>query len=72
MTREVAAPKCPSCSIAGLDHIISQNSEQQHGSGDAWFQIASCDACGHIYGVFAKITNPITPKLPNFPRPGNY
>jgi hypothetical protein len=67
MTKEVAIPKCPGCNIAGLEHIYSHDSEQKHGSGDAWFQVASCASCGHIYGVFAKITNPITPKLPSFP-----
>ncbi|PXZ46789.1 Uncharacterised protein [Pseudomonas putida] len=65
--KKLAEPKCPSCSAVGLNCIVSQDSVQQHGSGDAWFQVAHCAECGHVYGVFAKITNPITPKFPSFP-----
>jgi uncharacterized Zn finger protein len=66
MSNEIAEPKCPSCDVRGLDKIVSHDSEQQHGSGDAWFQIASCASCGHVYGVFAKITNKIIPKIPGY------
>ena len=68
MTEKFAQPKCPECKVEGLKHIYAHDSEQEHGSGDAWFQVATCLACGHVYGVFAKITNSITPSHLPFPR----
>jgi len=52
----MAEPKCPSCGVQGLDHIVSSDSAEKHRSGDAWFNIAHCDECGHVYGVFNKVT----------------
>lgn len=49
-------PKCPSCSIQGTKYIVSKESEEQSRGGDAWFNIAHCSECGHVYGVFAKTT----------------
>jgi hypothetical protein len=60
MTNEVAAPKCPECKISGLEHIVSQDSDQKGSKRNAWFQVVSCDECGHIYGVFAKTVNAVS------------
>lgn len=59
-------PKCPSCAVVGITHIISSDSEEKNGVGDAWFNIAHCDECGHVYGVFAKVVNNATTKIPKF------
>ena len=50
----MAEPKCPSCSVQGIDKIVSHESTQQSRSGDTWFEVVCCDNCGHVYGVFAK------------------
>jgi hypothetical protein len=63
MSEEVAQPKCPDCKIQGVEYIVSTDSEEQHGSGAAWFNIAHCSKCGHIYGVFTKHTTAPSPKL---------
>ncbi|ARP90293.1 transcriptional regulator [Bordetella genomosp. 9] len=55
MSNEVQ-PKCPSCDVKGIDHITSADSAQQSNGGDAWFNVAYCNECGHVYGVFAKRT----------------
>ena len=61
----MAEPKCPKCNVEGGSYIISQDSEETSGSGIAWFNIAHCSECGHVYGIFAKTTNPPpAPKLP--------
>lgn len=48
-------PKCPSCGVIGVDKIVSTESEAKSKGGDAWFEIAHCDDCGHVYGVFPKV-----------------
>lgn len=48
-------PKCPVCKIVGLNYIVSAPSDEESKGGDAWFNIAYCSECGHVYGVFAKI-----------------
>ncbi len=55
-----AQPKCPSCEIQGLKYIVSTESEEKAKSGDAWFDIVHCSSCGHVYGVFNKVSNPPT------------
>ena len=40
--------------MIGLDHIVSRESKQTHKGGQGWFNVVICDACGHVYGVFAK------------------
>ena len=54
--RQVAAePKCPQCSVIGVEHILSRKG----GSGTAKgkqsilspFNIIYCNECGHVYGV---------------------
>lgn len=51
---DMAEPKCPECSISGMEHIVSQDSKERARDQRAWFQVAYCNNCGHIYGVFAK------------------
>ena len=47
-------PKCPSCEVIGTEFIVSTESNQVNGHDEAWFEIAHCSECGHVYGVFAK------------------
>ena len=48
-------PKCPSCSVAGTDHIISRKAGSGSARGKQFvlapFNIIFCNACGHVYGV---------------------
>ncbi|MFJ7585615.1 hypothetical protein ACIQXT_29035 [Bacillus cereus] len=37
-------------------NTLSKDSVEESRGGDAWFNIAHCDNCGHVYGVFAKTT----------------
>lgn len=60
----VAEPKCPSCLVQGIQYVIASESQSKTGNGDAWFEIAHCSQCGHVYGVFAKIIH-----APTFRRP---
>ncbi len=49
-----ADPHCPECRIEGMAHIVSRESRERSRSRDPWFIVVHCDACGHVYGVFAK------------------
>jgi len=60
----MAEPKCPECQIEGIEHIVSKDSVERAKDNHAWFQVAYCDGCGHIYGVFAKHTIPAGKKGP--------
>ena len=64
MSQDVSEPKCPECKIQGKEYIVSVESEQESRGGDAWFNIAHCSKCGHVYGVFAKIVRSPTPPRP--------
>jgi DnaJ-class molecular chaperone len=48
-------PKCPSCSVVGLDHIISRTGGSGGSRGKQFvlapFNVIFCDSCGHVYGV---------------------
>ena len=48
-------PKCPSCSVVGMDHIISRKGGGGGSRGKQFvlapFNVIFCDACGHVYGV---------------------
>ena len=48
-------PQCPSCSVVGMDHVISRKSGSGMGRGKLFitspFQVIFCDQCGHVYGV---------------------
>ena len=48
-------PKCPSCSVVGIDHIISRKGGSGGSRGKQFvlapFNVIFCDACGHVYGV---------------------
>jgi len=61
----MAEPKCPECGVVGNKYIVSESSNETSKAGDPWFDIAFCDKCGHVYGVFAKIVHSPAPKLPN-------
>ena len=50
----MAEPKCPDCGIAGVNHLVAADSSEKSRDGKPWFNIVYCDACGHVYGVFAK------------------
>lgn len=50
----MAEPKCPACGIEGIKHIVASDSAEKSRDGKAWFNVAYCDSCGHVYGVFAK------------------
>ncbi|WP_100488291.1 transcriptional regulator [Sporolactobacillus pectinivorans] len=64
----MAEPKCPECGIVGMDHIVSEKSIQSSPIGDPWFNVAFCDQCGHIYGVFAKTVNHPSSTIPPVPK----
>ncbi len=48
-------PKCPSCSVVGVDHVVSRKGRSASAHGKhfvlAPFNIVLCDACGHVYGI---------------------
>ena len=52
-----AKPKCPACGLEGAEHIVATSSAQRAQGGDTWFEIAHCDGCGHVYGVFTKVVH---------------
>ncbi|WP_409300458.1 transcriptional regulator [Peribacillus sp. SCS-155] len=53
-------PKCPECQVTGIEHIVSKDSEEATETKDPWFNVAYCDKCGYIYGVFAKVVHRAT------------
>ena len=63
---EKVKPKCPECNIEGTEHIVSEDSIEQHGSEDPWFNIAYCNNCGHVYGIFNKFILKPMGKIPGF------
>ena len=48
-------PQCPTCSVVGMDHVISRKSGSGMGRGKQFitspFQVIFCDQCGHVYGI---------------------
>lgn len=48
-------PKCPSCSVVGIDHLISRKGRSVSAHGKhfvlAPFNVVLCNACGHVYGI---------------------
>jgi DnaJ-class molecular chaperone len=52
-------PKCPSCSVIGIDHIISRKGGTGGTRGKQFvlapFNVIFCDACGHVYGVTLNV-----------------
>ncbi|MGE7112311.1 transcriptional regulator [Lysinibacillus sp. NPDC047702] len=50
----MAKPKCPECKIEGLEHIVSEDSTEESEDGQPWFNVAFCNNCGHVYGIFNK------------------
>ena len=53
---EIHPPKCPSCSVVGKEHIVHELSDLHSKGGDPWFDIVHCAKCGHVYGVFNKVS----------------
>jgi curved DNA-binding protein CbpA len=53
-------PKCPECSAAGTDHIVSRKGGTSAGRGKQFvlspFQVIFCSQCGHVYGVTGAST----------------
>lgn len=56
-TKEGPEPKCPRCSAAGTDYIISRKGGSGTTRGKQFilspFSIIFCSECGHVYGVTA-------------------
>ena len=50
----MAEPKCPDCGATGIDNITSKPSKALSRERQAWFHVAYCDECGHVYGIFTK------------------
>jgi DnaJ-class molecular chaperone len=48
-------PRCPGCSITGMDHISARNGGGTPSNGKVFvnspFIVVSCDSCGHVYAV---------------------
>ena len=40
-------PKCPECEVVGKDHVKIQTVDR-----GGLYEVAFCDTCGHVYGVF--------------------
>lgn len=55
-----AEPKCPSCSIVGVENISSRRAGSTSGRGKQFiatpFNVIYCKSCGHIYGVTASLS----------------
>jgi curved DNA-binding protein CbpA len=53
-------PKCPKCSAAGVDHIVSRKGGSASSRGKQFvlapFNVIFCNQCGHVYGVTANFS----------------
>lgn len=67
----MAEPKCPACSIEGIEHFASRRSVEQSRRRDPWFVVVYCNGCGHVHQVLAKHVFAETgaPRLVIPPRP---
>lgn len=61
----MAEPKCPECSVQGVEHIVSRESVERSRNRQPWFLVIHCAACGHVYDVVAKhvFSQPVPPRL---------
>jgi curved DNA-binding protein CbpA len=54
-TKVEREPKCPECSVVGVDHIVSRKGGAGSSRGKQFilspFNIVFCSQCGHVYGV---------------------
>jgi uncharacterized Zn finger protein len=50
----MAEPTCPECHIVGTEYLVSKDSIERSRTGQPWFIIVHCNACGHVYDVLAK------------------
>ena len=48
-------PKCPSCSVLGIENIVSRKGGSGSARGKhfvlAPFSVVMCSGCGHVYGI---------------------
>lgn len=63
---KMVEPKCPDCKVKGLEYIVSSDSNEESKGGDPWFNIVHCSECGHVYGVFNKVSHKPSMNI-NFP-----
>ncbi|MEM1230676.1 MAG: transcriptional regulator [Pseudomonadota bacterium] len=49
-----AAPRCPSCDLQGIEHIVSSEGRERARDRKPWFIVVHCNGCGHVYNVLAK------------------
>lgn len=50
----MAEPKCPNCSIEGVQHFKSKESLERAKNGTPWFILVYCDGCGHVHQILSK------------------
>ncbi len=50
----IAEPKCPSCSVTGINHIVSRESVERSHNRAPWFHVILCAECGHVYNTITK------------------
>jgi curved DNA-binding protein CbpA len=54
-TKVEPEPKCPRCSVVGVDHIVSRKGGTGSSRGKQFilspFNIVFCSQCGHVYGI---------------------
>ena len=62
---ETHQPKCPSCAVIGIDHIVSTPSKERSRTKQPWFYVVHCNECGHVYTTIAKhfFNQPVTPNF---------
>jgi hypothetical protein len=50
----MAGSKWPECGAGGIKHIVTTPGTEKSRKNTAWFFVAHCDGCGHVYGVFTE------------------
>ena len=66
-TEMKSRPKCSKCNVEGTQYISCEDSTEQSKGGDAWFNVAFCNQCGHIHGIFVKVILSPSISLPQMP-----
>ena len=54
----MSEPKCPSCEVDGIAHIVTLPSDQKYTDGSSMCHVSFCAKCGHVYGVATKTVYP--------------
>ena len=48
-------PKCPSCAVVGIEHVVSRKGGSGGARGKQFvaapFNVVLCNGCGHVYGI---------------------